>query len=538
MNENSMTEEKNPTNKGISRRQFLGTVAGTAAVGVAVGVAGGYLAVPATPSNQVISLPSKWDQQADVVVVGGGIAGLSAAIEAANGGASVILLEKAADVGGVTKTSGGLIYASNTSVQQKYGISDTADAMIAHYTHAARGQADPNQIAIAAQKSADNITFMINQGAVFSKPTVSGAEVCEGQPAIPRVHSASTSDGKISGGAAVIAVLKAGALKAGVNILNSTTAQHLIARGGKEVLGVQALSNGNAINIKASKGVILAAGGFQGSQDMQVRFSGKAYQSLPLGPPGMTGDGHLMGLAIGADTITMHEMLGIPGLMLPGAVSASFIFTPEFVPSAAIMVNWQGTRFVDETIYYEHRNEALLRQETHTKTGPVVVYTVFDQAIVDALKGGSIVPGFSNDLANEVSSGIVLRSSTVSGLATAMGVSPDNFAATIARWNSFAQGGADLDFGRTVGLAPLQSPPYYAIPTRSTMFDTNGGLKINGNAQVIDTDGAVIPRLYAAGTNSGGVIGENYPGSGTSLNQGLTFGRIAGAYAASQSAWV
>ena len=526
-----MTDEKEQTKKGISRRQFIGTVAGTAVVGVAAGIAGGYLSAPSTPSNQVIEVPSSWDKTADVVVVGGGVAGLSAAIAAVNAGSSVILLEKAADVGGATKMSGGLIYAANTSVQQKYGISDTVDAMIAHYTHAARGQANPGQISIAANKSADNITFMENLGAMFAKPTVSGAEVCEGQPPIPRVHSTSTSDGKLSGGAAVISILKAGAQKAGVDILTNTAAQHLVARGGKEVLGVQALSNGATINVKAGKGVILAAGGFQGSKDMQIRFCEKAYESLPLGPPGLTGDGHLMGMAIGADTTVMHEMLGVPGLILPGAASATFIFPPEFISAPVIMVNSAGMRFVDETIYYEHRNQELLRQESYTIVGPVTVYTLFDQALLSSLGGGSIVPGFSKDLASEVSSGMVLRAQTIAGLASAMGVDQGNLSATLAKWNSYAQGGKDLDFGRTAGLGQIQTAPFYAIPTRSTMFDTKGGLKINGNAQVLDTDGNVIPRLYAAGTNSGGVLGEYYPGSGSALIQGLTIGRIACAYA-------
>lgn len=530
-------EEKKVSPKGVSRRSFIGAVAGTAVVGLGVGLAGGYLVAPRTPSNRVIEIPSKWDQATDVVVVGGGVAGLSAAITAADAGASVTLLEKAADVGGTTAVSGGLIYAANTVIQQKYGISDTADAMTAHYTHAARGLADPNQIAIAAQKSADNINFMIGLGASFAEPTVSGAEVCEDQPPIPRVHATTANNGSVTGGAAVKALLKAGAQKAGVKILTNTPAQNLVARGGKEVLGVQALSNGSTINIKAGLGVILAAGGFQGSKEMQVRFCEKAYESLPLGPTGLTGDGHAMGLAIGADVITMHEMLGVPGLMLPGATSATFVYPPEFVPAPVIMVNLNGMRFVDETIYYEHRNEELLRQESYTVTGIPTVYTVFDQAVVNQLGGSSIVPGFSKDLSSEVKSGVVLQAPTIAELAAAISVNPSNFASTISKWNAYAQGGKDLDFGRTVGLGPIQTSPFYAIPTNSTMFDTNGGLRINGNAQVLDTEGNIIPRLYAAGTNSGGVIGEYYPGSGTSLNQGLTFGRIAGAYVAKQTAW-
>ena len=533
------TEKGTQDKKGISRRQFIVGTVGGIAVGAVAGFAGGYLSAPSTPTNQVIELPSSWDQTADVVVVGGGIAGLSAAIEAAKAGASVTLLEKAEGVGGATLLSGGLIYAANTSVQAQNGITDTVQAMIDHYTHAARGLADPNQIAIAAQKSADNINFMIGLGAVFGKPTVSGAEVLEGQPPTPRVHGTTANGGKLSGGAAVISLLKAGAASAGVNILTSTPAQKLIARGGKEVLGVQALSNGNTINIRANKGVILAAGGFQGSKTMQIKFSEKAYYSLPLGPPGLTGDGIVMGLALGADKINIEEVLGVPGIMLPGATSATFIEVPEFAPLPAILVNSRGMRYVDETIYYAHQNQELLRQETYTLEGAPKAFLVFDQALLDTL--GGTLPVFSGSLSknltNEINEGLAYQAQTISALAAAISVDPTRLQNTISTWNTYSQNKADLDFGRTLGLGAISTPPYYAIPVQSTIFDTSGGLKINGNAQVIDTDGNVIPRLYAAGTNTGGVIGEYYPGSGTSLNQGLTFGRIAGQYVAAQSAW-
>ena len=253
--------------KGISRRKFVvGAAAGVAAA-AAVGSVGTYLLKP-TPAAVTTTetqtqtttqtttvqpgLPSSWDYTADVVVVGGGIAGLSASIEARKAGASVILLEKEAAVGGATIMSGGLVYAAGTSVQQKFGITDTAAAMIAHYTHAARGRADTNQIAIAANTSAGNIDWLIQQGATFpAAPTVSGAEVCEGQPAIPRVHAVYTSNGKTSGGPAVIAVLKPAAQNAGVQIMTGTAAQSLIVRGAKEVVGVVAQTGSSTINVKA-----------------------------------------------------------------------------------------------------------------------------------------------------------------------------------------------------------------------------------------------------------------------------------------------
>jgi fumarate reductase flavoprotein subunit len=324
-----------------------------------------------------------------------------------------------------------------------------------------------------------------------------------------------------------------------VNTVVNTQAQKLIARAGKEVLGVQALNNGSTTNIRANKGVILAAGGFQGSKTMQIQLNEKAYNSLPLGPPGLTGDGIVMGLALGADKINIEEVLGIPGLMLPGATSATFIEVPEFAPLPAILVNSRGTRYVDETIYYAHQNQELLRQETYTLEGPPKAFLIFDQALLNTLSGTLPVyaASLSKNLTNEIKEGIVFQASTIADLAAAISVDPTRFQNTINTWNTYSQNKADLDFGRTLGLGAIGTPPYYAIPVQSTIFDTSGGLKINGNAQVIDTDGNVIPRLYAAGTNSGGVIGEYYPGSGTSLNQGLTFGRIAGAYVATQSAW-
>jgi len=225
--------------------------------------------------------------------------------------------------------------------------------------------------------------------------------------------------------------------------------------------------------------------------------------------------------------------------MLPGASSATFPYVPEFAPMPAILVNGRGQRYVDETIYYAHQDQELLRQENYAVEGQPVVYLIFDQALLDAMQGAfPLYSGsFSKNLATEVSSGLVFQASTIAALASAIKVDPTRLQNTIDTWNTNSQNNSDPDFGRTAGLGQISTPPFYALPEKSTIFDTSGGLKINGTGQVIDTEGNVIPRLYAAGTNSGGVIGENYPGSGTSLNQGLTFGRIAGKYVATQSAW-
>jgi hypothetical protein len=160
-------------------------------------------------------------------------------------------------------------------------------------------------------------------------------------------------------------------------------------------------------------------------------------------------------------------------------------------------------------------------------------FSVFDDAVREAGKG-RIVAGFSDDLEEEAASGLVLKADTIKGLSEKMKIVGNGLERTVAKWNSDVRSGADKEFSRQVALGPVDKPPFYAFETFSTMFDTSGGLKINTKAQVVDVWGRVIPGLYAAGSTSGGVMGEHYPGSGTALNTLLTFGRIAGKNAAAE----
>lgn len=252
------------------------------------------------------------------------------------------------------------------------------------------------------------------------------------------------------------------------------------------------------------------------------------FNSQPLGVPDLTGDGHRMAFARGADVANIGEILGCPGLTLPGAVSATYALW-GFVPTlAAILVNKLGRRFVDEFSFYDWKNTALLHQPDS------IAYSVFDDA-TRAAGAGLIVGGFSETLDDEVAAGTVFKADTIAGLARQIGIPAAALEATIAKWNEDTAAGADTEWGRTAGMGPIATAPFYAFATYSTSFDNSGGLKINTDAQVVDVWGNVIPRLYAAGQISGGVIGEHYPGSGTALNALVTFGRIAGAKAAAET---
>jgi flavocytochrome c len=516
--------EKNKKTK-VSRRDFLKGTAVSAAV-----VAGSGLLASCSNAAVTTTLPAKWDKTADVVVVGYGGAGAITAIAAREAGATVIVLEKQAVAGGSTAISGGVYYAAGTSVQTANGIVDSADKMYQHYINAGLGFNDPKQVRLAADHSAANIEKLIALGATFpSAPSVSGAEINVGSEVIARVHSVVYGD--LSGGAAFFGVLNDGAKGQGAEILMETPATALVVNDKGEVVGVKANSAGTDMFIKASKAVVLTSGGFTRNDDMLRAYSEMGHYCQSLGAPNLTGDGHRMAFALGANAENISEILGIPGLTLPGAGAATYALWTFFMTIPAIFVNKKGQRFVDEYSFYDWKNTELLKQPDR------YCFSVFDDSVREAT-ATSLVGGFSADLAAEVTSGVVLKADTLEDLANQMGVPADLFVATIAKWNEDSAAGQDLAFGRTSGFGAIEKAPFYAFKTFPTMFDNSGGLKINESAQVMDVWGNPIPRLYAAGQISGGVIGEHYPGSGTALNALMTFGQIAGAAAAALTAWV
>ena len=512
-----MSDEENK----LSRRSFLkGVAAGT----VAVASAGALAGCGSTGGSE---LPKKWDKEADVVVVGYGGAGAAAAIAAREAGAEVIVLEKREVPGGSTAICGGIINAANTSVQQAAGIEDSADKMYQHWLNAGKGFNNPELARIAADQSAANVEQLLALGATSAPPTVTGAEVNVGSEPIARAHTISYGD--LTGGSALFAALADGAEAAGAEILMETPGKELVVDADGVVLGVKAESEGQDMYIKARKGVILASGGFTRNKEMLAAFTRDGYYSQPLGTPGLEGDGHRMAFALGADVANISEILGIPGLTLPGAVSATYAFW-TFIPTIpAILVNLEGRRFCDEFGFYDWKNTALLAQPEHR------AFSVFDDAARQA-GAGMIVQGFSEDLDAEVAAGTVLKADTLAGLADQMGIPAARFEETVAKWNADVAAGADSEYGRTGGLGPVTTAPFYAFATYSTMFDNSGGLKINTKAQVVDVWGNPIPRLYAAGQVAGGLIGEHYSGSGSAINGCLTFGRVAGQSAAAEEA--
>jgi fumarate reductase flavoprotein subunit len=189
-----------------------------------------------------------------------------------------------------------------------------------------------------------------------------------------------------------------------------------------------------------------------------------------------------------------------------------------------VWVNRQGQRFCNEDGHYAYKMLQVFGQERH------LAWAVFDQAVADL--GGAALGGlfgsWSADLSAEIASGVVTRADTLEELAAALDMNAGQLARTVATWNTEAGAGEDSLFGRTLALRPLQTGPFYAVRVTSVNLGSCGGLKIDTSCRVVNMDGEVIPRLYAAGMTAGGFVGPYYPGSGTAILATVVHGRIAG----------
>ena len=439
----------------------------------------------------------------DVLVVGSGIAGLSAAIEAVYTGADVLLIEKLGLLGGVTSTSQGWVQGANNAVMRANGIADSAEAYEAFLNAVAWGRADRAMIRHIAHLSENTIDWFINMGVVFrDTPQYSFAG-----------YTPSRAVRTLRGmGYELTIPIVQYAEQQGVRFMKETPAQSLIMQGGR-VVGVNAVDRtGGEVTIYADN-VILATGGFHFNPELTAQFMPLHAASgtmRPAGLVGMTGDGLLMGMAVGADTVMGY--LGINGL--------------AGVPNRGVWVTPSGRRFTDESYFYGHaRTSSLL------DLGYNYQFTIMDMSHHDA------------ELEAAITAGTAFRANTVAELAGLINMDPAILGATIARYNELTRIGSDLDFASPFGvnsaerLQPIERSPFFAQLSNSfsPFFRSGGGLKIDLYGRVIHTNGNPIPGLFASGEVAGAqFMPAEYGGSGMALTVYPNMARLAGRTAAAE----
>jgi len=466
---------------------------------------------------------SRWDVEADVVVVGQGIAGGAAAIEAARAGARTLVLERMTRGGGATALSTGITYfGGGTEIQEACGFDDSVEDMKAFVSLSAGAQADPERIRLYCEGSLEHFQWFRDLGVEFKQTflaektthpfsddclTFSGNEEAWPHSArtrpVPRGHKPAR-EGE-AGGFLMETVLR-GALEAGAEVVNECRAERLVVDPAGRVVGVVARREGRPFFAKARRGVILATGGFIFNREMVAKHAPRLLQcNYRVGTEGDDGSGINMGLGAGAEAINMSE-----GLVLNA-------YYPPASHLEGVLVDGLGRRFVNEDSYLGRTSDAILERAEG------VAYLVVDDEMYGRTQAfhklAAVEEGFE-------------------ALESALALPAGALVHTLEAYNRAAAKGEDPLFHKAAKyLRPLTTPPFGALDcsTRGSIFGvfTLGGLSVTATGEVLDPDGAPVPGLYAAGRCTAGLCreGRSYA-SGLSIGDGSFFGRLAGRSAA------
>lgn len=440
----------------------------------------------------------------DVVVMGGGIAGLSAAAWCADNDVSCLLVEKQPALGGTTAMSGGWFAFSDTDEQRARDIHDSDELFVADMLEASGGSADPVLLEALAREQHETYAWMRRAGLSFDVVKISsGQSVARSHYcAIDTVLDALT---KLVEGAPHVAVV------------TDTAVVDLIE--GDRVNGVRLKDATRSYDVRA-QGVVLTSGGFTRSPEIIGRYAPLQVDAMPYGGLGNTGDGIRLAVSRGAALRDMEYVSGTFGTHPETTIEEHELLTAFYM--GAIIVNSDGKRFVDESLSYKTLGTACLEQPGQ------VAYQVFDANVRAQSQPG--VP--LSDIDHLESKGHVHRGDTLAELAAVAGINTDGLQATVDQYNNVVDGLAPDPFSRNglcngVGdLLPVRRPPFYAYPCRTMMSSTYCGVAVDAAGRVLNDAGDRIQGLFAAGEVVGGFHGKAYV-TGTALSKGLIFGRVA-----------
>lgn len=492
------------------------------------------------------------EETVDVVVVGAGGAGMTAAITATDAGKKVIVVESQPIAGGNSVRSTGGMNAAKTPYQDKnefkeaagvektlataaekfadnatitalaatvkeqwdayqanpQGYFDSVELMELDTLIGGKGKNNPELVKALAENSADAIEWLASIGAdVKNVGAFGGASV-------KRIHRPVNADGKVTAvGAYIVPILEKNLQDRNVQFLFDTTANEIIMKDGKAV-GIKATGkDGNKVTINA-KSVVIATGGFGANSEMVEKYKADLKGFATTNAEGAQGQGIDMATAVGAATVDMDQIQIHPTVHIEEDGNAHLI-TEGLRGDGAILVNAEGKRFYDEVSTRDKVSAAIIAQPEKS------AWLVVDQSMVDK---SAVIAGY-------IKSGYTVTGATYEELAKAMGVDEATFVSTMNTWNQAVEAKSDAEFNRTSFANPLTAAPYYAIKITPAVHHTMGGIVINPKAEVLNEKGEAISGLYAAGEVTGGVHGANRLG-GNAVADFTVFGRIAGQSAA------
>jgi fumarate reductase flavoprotein subunit len=436
----------------------------------------------------------------DIVIIGAGGAGLTAATAARNAGASVIVVEKMPMVGGNTNYATGGLNASETSIQKAQGVEDSNEQFFEDTMTGGHELNDPKLVHTLVNNSADTVDWLIAHGVALARVKRMGGSTNA------RTHQ--PADGSAIGAYFVKSMDKA-AREAGADIRLNSDVVEIISDNGKAT-GVKVETKDGTYTINA-KAVIITTGGFGANPDMIVKYKPELKGFGTTNAPSATGDGLTLVTPFNADYVDLEQIQTHPTV-----VPVKNIMITEAVRSqGAILVNKEGKRFVQELDTRDVVSSAELAQSTQTG------FLIFDQ---DIREGLAAIESYAKE-------GLLTEADSLEDLANAMKIDSKTLVATVNRYNSFVDAGKEPDFGRFDLTEKIDKGPFYCVEVGPAVHHTMGGIKINPNTEVINKEGNIVPGLFAAGEVTGGVHGGNRLG-GNAVADIAVFGRIAGTNAA------
>ena len=456
---------------------------------------------------------------ADVVIVGAGGAGITAAIEAKNqGAANVVVIEKMDITGGNTRMSGGEFAAPGNWVQLAEGI--TTDTTEQYYEDILKGGynlGNPKLVRIIAEQALPTATWLRDEVGVKFRDHQSWYGG----------HEVARTLWPIGDGPAYMDTLEDKARELGAEFYLQTEATSLIQDASGRITGVKAVhKNGTEYTFHAASGVIITTGGFGANVEMREEYNTlwpTLDSSIPsTNSPAITGDGIRMALDAGANVVGMDKIQLYP--VNNPATGNYYYIDYARLNSTALLVNKEGQRFVNEKGTRDVISDATLKQTDS------MVYEIID---ADVVKEQKLYEDYQAEIDQCLSKG-VLAIGTLEEVCANFDVPADEVKKTIEHYNSLVESGEDTDFGRTDNFNKIGDGPYFMFSSVVSVHHTMGGLEIDEQAHVIDKDGNAIPGLYAAGEVTGGIHGGNRLGS-VAVPDTAIFGRIAAASCVSEN---
>ncbi|WP_199803374.1 FAD-dependent oxidoreductase [Erythrobacter rubeus] len=534
--------------------------------------------------------------ETDVIVLGCGPAGMTAALAAHEAGAAVALIERFDRIGGTGAVSGGVIWVADNPRQRAAGLEDSRENALAYFRSLDHGDLVDETLEAFVDAGPEALAFLEEAGALKvallegypdyyldrpgAKPDGGRAldhdlfalgklgEWADWITAIEEPKPMMLRETPLGGGSGVVPpeelqrrmannergfgqamigrLLKA-CLDRGIEPILNVETRRLLRDGDGRVTGIEGSRDGEPFQLAARSGVIIATGGFEWDEDKRQTFL-RGPMDAPASPPTARGEGLALAMESGAKLGNMTQGWWAPTLVIPdnpwpnGQQRAAPVLIERTVPHS-LMVNRKGQRFCNEAANYSSLAGAFHQFDPQTYDYPnLPAWLIFDENYAERYPIGPRLPG-------QPMPDWVTRADTLEQLAGTIGVPPEELAKTVGRFNDHADAGHDPDFergtrvydhfygdrsreGAAVTLGKVERGPFYAVEIRMGLLGTNGGARTDGKARILGHDGAPIAGLYGAGNAIACPTGGIYAGAGGTLGPALTFGYIAGRSAA------